>query len=124
MQKPPGVGNGDKLYRFFRLLAVCHTVVVDKNPDTDEVQYQASSPDELALTQGARQAGLRLLEKTTDKMVVRNEITGEDEEYQIKAEFPFDSTRKRMALLVAYKGQHILMCKGADSIILPRISFS
>ena len=37
MQKPPGVGNGDKLYRFFRLLAVCHTVVVDKNPDTGEI---------------------------------------------------------------------------------------
>lgn len=49
MQKPPGVGNGEKLYRFFRLLAVCHTVVVDKNPDTGEISYQASSPDELAL---------------------------------------------------------------------------
>ena len=81
MQKPAGLGNGEKLYRFFRLLAVCHTVVVDKNPDTGEIQYQASSPDELALTQGAKQVGLRLLEKSTDKMVVRNEITGEDEEY-------------------------------------------
>ena len=49
MQKPPGVSNGEKLYRFFRLLAVCHTVVVDKNPDTGEISYQASSPDELAL---------------------------------------------------------------------------
>lgn len=44
------------------------------------------------------------MEKSTDKMIIRNDITGEDEEYQIKAEFPFDSTRKRMALLVAYKG--------------------
>ena len=42
------------LYDFFRLLAVCHTVVVDKDPKTEEILYQASSPDELALIQGAK----------------------------------------------------------------------
>ena len=41
--------QGHHLYNFFRLLAVCHTVVVDKDPKTGEVIYQASSPDELAL---------------------------------------------------------------------------
>ena len=65
-----------------------------------------------------------LKEKNTEKMVVHNEITNEMEEYYIKAEFPFDSTRKRMTLLVKYKDQWILMCKGADSIIIPRIDFS
>ena len=35
-----------RIYEFFRMLAVCHTVVVDKE---DGIQYQASSPDELAL---------------------------------------------------------------------------
>ena len=39
-------------------------------------------------------------------------------------EFPFDSTRKRMTLVVRYQGQYLLLCKGADSIILPRISLS
>ena len=41
--------EGRDLYTFFRLLAVCHTVVVDKDPKTNEIFYQASSPDELAL---------------------------------------------------------------------------
>jgi len=57
-------GEGQKLYDFFRLLAVCHTVVVDKDPKTGEILYQASSPDELALIQGANQAGLVLKERT------------------------------------------------------------
>lgn len=45
------------------------------------------------------------------------------EKYEILAEFPFDSTRKRMSLIVRYGTKIILMSKGADSIILPRISF-
>jgi len=45
------------------------------------------------------------------------------ENYQILAEFPFDSTRKRMSLIVKYGTKIILMTKGADSIILPRVSF-
>ena len=32
-------GEGKKLYDFFRLLAVCHTVVVDVDPQSGEVQY-------------------------------------------------------------------------------------
>ena len=63
------------------------------------------------------------MDKTTEKMIIHNEITNEDENYFIEAEFPFDSTRKRMTLIVKYKGQHYLMCKGADSIILPRVDF-
>jgi len=46
--------TGSCLYQFFRLLAVCHTVVVDIDPDTNELAYQATSPDELALIQGAK----------------------------------------------------------------------
>ena len=47
--------SGSDLYNFYRLLAVCHTVVVDKDPmEKDGITYQASSPDELALIQGAR----------------------------------------------------------------------
>lgn len=39
----------DKLFQLFRLLAVCHTIVVDKNAETGKINYLASSPDELAL---------------------------------------------------------------------------
>jgi magnesium-transporting ATPase (P-type) len=119
--KPEGLPDGEQLYNMFRLLAVCHTVVVDKDHKTGELQYQASSPDELALIQGAKQAGLTLLEKSQKEMVIQNVLLKRVEKYEILAEFPFDSTRKRMSLIVRYDGKLILMTKGADSIMLPRI---
>ena len=54
-------------------------------------------------------------------MKINNEITGQIEEYKIMKEFPFDSDRKRMTLIVQYKSRYLLMCKGADSIMLPRL---
>ena len=57
-------------------------------------------------------------------MTVHNTHSGQDEVYEILAEFPFDSTRKRMSLIVRYGSQIILMTKGADSIMLPRINFT
>lgn len=90
-------------FQLFRLLAVCHTVVVDHEPRTGKVIYQASSPDELALIQGATQAGLILQEKSPSEMLIFNETTGLSERYQILAEFPFDSTRKRMTLIVKHE---------------------
>ena len=71
-QKKDPLNVGHELFTLFRLLAVCHTVVVDKDPKTGEIIYQASSPDELALIQGACHAGLVLLEKSPSEMVIKN----------------------------------------------------
>lgn len=111
-----------EVYTLFRLLAVCHTVVVDRDQN-GEIIYQASSPDELALIQGAKQVGFTLIDKNTTTMTIQNEHTGRDEVYEILAEFPFDSTRKRMSLIVRLGTEIIHLCKGADSIMLPRINF-
>lgn len=56
-------------------------------------------------------------------MTILNENSGNKEVYKILAEFPFDSTRKRMSLIVEFEGKIMLMTKGADSIVLPRIKF-
>lgn len=37
------------LAEFFRFLVLCHAVMVDRDPKTEEILYQSSSPDELAL---------------------------------------------------------------------------
>ena len=111
----------------YRLLAVCHTVVVDHDKDTGEEKYLASSPDELALIEGAKQIGLVLKSKTATTMTIENRTRGEpftQAVYEMKAEFPFDSTRKRMSLMIKLgDDKYILMTKGADSIMLPRIAF-
>ena len=54
-------------------------------------------------------------------MRISNEMTGQMEKYEILREFPFDSDRKRMTLIVKHQNRLILMCKGADSIMLPRL---
>ena len=46
--------QGYKLREFFEFLAVCHTCVVDRDSVTKATNYQASSPDELALVMGAK----------------------------------------------------------------------
>jgi len=55
-------------------------------------------------------------------MKVMNENSNQVEEYEILKEFPFDSDRKRMTLIVKHRGKYIVMTKGADSIMLPRLS--
>ena len=55
-------------------------------------------------------------------MKIHNTAINKLEVYEILKEFPFDSDRKRMTLIVKHGGQYILMCKGADSIMLPRFS--
>ena len=120
--------KADQVYQMYRLLSVCHTVVVDKHPETGKISYLASSPDELALIQGAEQIGLVLKKKTATTMTIEDRTQGEpfNDVYEVKAEFPFDSTRKRISLIVRNKkdNDYILMTKGADSIMLPRIQFT
>jgi len=103
-------------------MAVCHTVVIDHDKKTGAIALQASSPDELALVKGAKDVGFKFTEKTSQYVVIDIEYLKKSEKYQILAEFPFDSTRKRMSLIVREeKSKKVyLMTKGADSIILPR----
>ena len=53
-------------HEFFKLMAVCHTVVLDENKKTGKQTMQASSPDELALVQGAVDVGYKFTEKTSE----------------------------------------------------------
>jgi len=116
--------NPDKkaLVDFFTLLSVCHTVMPEYDPKTQKIKYQASSPDELALVEGAAAVGFKFVEKTSATIKI-NLPTGEAQVWEVLAEFPFDSTRKRMSLIVKRHGTEdfIIMTKGADSIMFPRL---
>eukprot|EP00347_Sterkiella_histriomuscorum_P002846 403366575 len=99
-QKIDSFNDGLQLHLFFNLLAVCHTVVCDVDVKTQVMQYQASSPDELALSMGAKQIGYELIARSANEIIIQNILTKEKETYKVFAEFPFDSTRKRMSLIV------------------------
>lgn len=108
---------------FFRVISVCHTVVTDKEENEDkQLKYQASSPDELALVEGAKNMGYVF--KGRDSRSVFLQIYDDDPEvWETLCEFPFDSQRKRMSMIVknTKTEQYFLMTKGADTVMLPRI---
>ncbi len=55
-------------YEFFRLLAVCHTVMPEEK--TGKLEYQAQSPDEGALVSAARNFGFVFKARTPDSITI------------------------------------------------------
>jgi len=91
------------LFSLLSAVSVCHTVVLDQDPETDEITYQATSPDELAFVMGVKEAGFEMTSRDTTTIVILNRRTDEIVDYEILGEFPFDSDRKRMSLIVRHK---------------------
>ena len=86
--------------------------------------YNASSPDELALVNGARHLGFEFFERDADKNLLCR-INGSEEvkKFKLLNIIEFDSARKRMSVIVRTPEDEILIiCKGADSIIEERLA--
>ena len=101
------------------ILAVCHTIIVENKKGN--VVYNASSPDELALVNGAKFFGFNFKGRDDESdLIVEN--NGEETKFKLLNLIEFTSTRKRMTVIVRTSDDRILvMCKGADSIITPRL---
>ena len=115
--KPPP----EEVSSFFIHLALCNTVV--PGSEDGSIVYQASSPDEEALVQGAAYMGYELLSRSSNLIVTS--YHGQQHEYEILAVLEFNSVRKRMSVIVkeigAPAGRILLLCKGADTMIMARI---
>jgi phospholipid-transporting ATPase len=96
-------------------LAACHTIVIDTKKGT----YNASSPDELALVNAAKQFGyIYRARDENDNIIIHDSIRNIDLKYQLLNVCEFTSTRKRMSCIFRDpQGNLVLMCKGADSVI-------
>lgn len=105
------------------ILAVCHTIIIEKSETDGSIAYNAASPDELALVNAARQFGLIFEDRDeSNNIVIRKKKTGEVLKFQLLNIIEFTSTRKRMSLVVKDEaGRIFCMCKGADSIMIPRL---
>lgn len=108
---------------FLTLLSACHTVIPEVNETTGEIKYQAASPDEGALVQGAADLGYKFIIRRPKSITVENTLSGVQLEYQLLNICEFNSTRKRMsAIFRCPDGVIRLFCKGADTVILERLS--
>lgn len=118
------------IQEFFRALAVCHSCVAEKNKE-GSLDYASASPDELALVKGASDMGFVFVNKTSKFIVIENRYLNKNdekytEEWELLAEIPFDSDRKRMSVIVKNEaaGKVLVYSKGADNIMLPRCKLS
>ncbi|KAG7245496.1 hypothetical protein INR49_010947 [Caranx melampygus] len=104
---------------FFRLLALCHTVMPEEKSEGHLV-YQAQSPDEGALVTAARNFGFVFRARTPETITVYE--MGRAVTYQLLAILDFSNVRKRMSVIVRNPQGHIkLYSKGADTIIFERL---
>ncbi|CAN6674651.1 phospholipid-transporting ATPase Drs2p [Trichomonascus vanleenenianus] len=112
--------TGQVIQEFFTLLASCHTVIPEVGKG-GKIKYQAASPDEGALVDGAAQQGFRFIIRRPKSITI--DILGQDYEYELLNICEFNSTRKRMsAIFRCPDGKIRLYCKGADTVILERLA--
>ena len=106
---------------FFVSMAVCHTVIPEKPEGGGPVEYNASSPDEKALVEGAAHFGFEFIERHPNTVEVK--IEGQSiEEYEVLDTIEFTSARKRMSCVTRFPNGSIrLLIKGADNIINDRL---
>ncbi|KAG0207473.1 hypothetical protein BGX28_001297 [Mortierella sp. GBA30] len=107
---------------FLTVLAVCHTVIPERQENgPQDIVYQASSPDEGALVSGAALMGYKFT--TRRPRSVNVQVGQHDLEYEILNICEFNSTRKRVSTIVRGPDRKIkLYCKGADTVIMERLS--
>uniref|UniRef100_A0A8B9CR86 Phospholipid-transporting ATPase n=2 Tax=Anser TaxID=8842 RepID=A0A8B9CR86_9AVES len=107
------------IQEFLTLLAVCHTVVPERQGN--KIIYQASSPDEGALVKGAKKLGYVFTGRTPHSVII--DALGKEKTFEILNVLEFSSNRKRMSVIVRTPaGQLRLYCKGADNVIFERLS--
>ena len=105
-------------------LSLCHNVtpVYPDEDDPSAKDYQASSPDEIALVKFAEEIGMELSKREEEylKLVTPN---GEDDEYDILQNFPFSSDTKRMGIIIRHRasGKIIFYVKGADTVMVSKV---
>ena len=109
------------IHQFLALLATCHTVIPERRDEKPgEIKYQAASPDEGALVEGAVMLGYKFVARKPRAVTIV--VEGQEYEYELLAVCEFNSTRKRMSTIFRCPdGKVRCYCKGADTVILERL---
>ncbi|KAM0986971.1 hypothetical protein ACFXTH_011173 [Malus domestica] len=119
--------NAEYIQKFFSLLAICHTAIPEVDKATGNVSYEAESPDEAAFVIAARELGFEFYKRTQTTISLRelDPVSGKKVErtYSLLNVLEFNSTRKRMSVIVrSEEGKILLLSKGADNVMLERLA--
>ncbi len=115
--------------------SLCHSALADKeevpstngsNETVTQYRYSSNSPDEVALINGAENMGFTFENRTTNTLELFNHYTNSQEVWEVLAEIPFDSDRKRMTMVLKNRDDPedtvYVLSKGADNIMLPLLN--
>ncbi|KAJ1979582.1 hypothetical protein H4R35_001459 [Dimargaris xerosporica] len=105
-----------------------------------QLVYESQSPDETALLNAMRGNGFTFMERLKRSLKVSRvplpapleradpdiapalDDVALEESFELLYTLPFSSDRKRMSVVVRTPDGILLLCKGADNVILPRLS--
>jgi phospholipid-translocating ATPase len=128
LRERPNTTYSRKARHFIICMALCNTVVPEAKED-GSIEYQASSPDEHALVEAARDLGYEMVDRPANAIKLKfscpttGQLTVED--FEILDVIEFSSKRKRMSIIIRMPdGRICVFCKGADSALLPRLKLS
>ncbi|KAF7524519.1 hypothetical protein G7054_g11399 [Neopestalotiopsis clavispora] len=116
--------SAQAIQQFLSLLSTCHTVIPERDESKGgKIKYQAASPDEGALVEGAVEMGYTFIARKPRSVLI--EVDGKQYEYTLLAVCEFNSTRKRMSTIYRCPdGKIRCYTKGADTVILERLNDS
>ncbi len=107
-------------------ISLCHSCVSETTQNGTAIDFQAASPDELALVRAAREMGFLMRSRNHETVVLElsspPSISITTETYDVLNVIEFSSDRKRMSVIVRFPdGRICVICKGADSVIMERL---
>lgn len=124
IRRRPNTPFSQKTKQFLLCIALCHTCLPETN-ESGDIEYQAASPDELALVEAARDLGYMVIDRPAQSIKLQiQDADGmlQTESYQVLDVIEFSSKRKRMSIIVRMPDNRIcVFCKGADNIIMSRL---
>lgn len=129
IQRRPHTLFAHKSRLFLLSLALCHTCLPEVKIN-GEIDYQAASPDELALVHAAQELGYMMVDRQSGNITIKTWPKGLENEpvfevYEILDVIEFSSKRKRMSIIVRMPNNLIcIFCKGADSALMQLLRLS
>lgn len=129
IQRKPFTLFAKKARMLLLSMALCHTCLPETQND-GEIDFQASSPDELALVRAAQELGYLAMNRESSLLTIKTYPNGINqdpvlEQYEILDVIEFSSKRKRMSVTVRFPdGRVCVICKGADTIVMQRLKLA
>lgn len=92
----------------------------------EDITYQASSPDEVAIVKWTEQMGLTLVARDVNSIQLRVNTTSELLDYDVLHIFPFTSETKRMGIVIRDRQTNEITFyeKGADVVMSTIVQYN